>query len=84
LEIKVFPNPFGTTLNFNIQTPEKTKVTIELFDLQGKLLMQEYIGEFQSQENRIIQMKAPVVSAPILYRVTTSKKVFSGVLLPSR
>ena len=84
LEIKVFPNPFGTTLNFNIQTPEKTKVTIELFDLQGKLLTQEYIGEFQSQENRIIQMKAPVVSAPILYRVTTSKKVFSGVLLPSR
>ena len=84
LEIKVFPNPFGTTLNFNIQTPEKTKVTIELFDLQGKLLMQEYIGEFQSQENRIIQMMAPVVSAPILYRVTTSKKVFSGVLLPSR
>ena len=84
LEVKVFPNPFGTTLNFNIQTPEKTKVTIELFDLQGKLLTQEYIGEFQSQENRIIQMKAPVVSAPILYRVTTSKKVFSGVLLPSR
>jgi hypothetical protein len=84
LEVKVFPNPFGTTLNFNIQTPEKTKVTIELFDLQGKLLSQEYIGEFQSQENRIIQMKAPVVSAPILYRVTTSKKVFSGVLLPSR
>ena len=84
LEVKVFPNPFGTTLNFNIQTPEKTKVKIELFDLQGKLLTQEYIGEFQSQENRIIQMKAPVVSAPILYRVTTSKKVFSGVLLPSR
>ena len=84
LEVKVFPNPFGTTLNFNIQTPEKTKVTIELFDLQGKLLTQEYIGEFQSQENRIIQMKAPVFSAPILFRVTTSKKVFSGVLLPSR
>ncbi len=84
LEVKVFPNPFGTTLNFNIQTPEKTKVKIELIDLQGKLLTQEYIGEFQSQENRIIQMKAPVVSAPILYRVTTSKKVFSGVLLPSR
>ncbi|MFN6243848.1 MAG: T9SS type A sorting domain-containing protein [Bacteroidota bacterium] len=84
LEVKVFPNPFGTTLNFNIQTPEKTKVKIELFDLQGKLLTQEYIGEFQSQENRIIQMKAPVVSAPILYRVTTPKKVFSGVLLPSR
>ena len=84
LELKVFPNPFGTTLNFNIQTPEKTKVKIELFDLQGKLLTQEYIGEFQSQENRIIQMKAPVVSTPILYRVTTSKKVFSGVLLPSR
>ena len=84
LEVKVFPNPFGTTLNFNIQTPEKTKVTIELFDLQGKLLTQEYIGEFQAQESRIIQLKAPVVSAPILYRVTTSKKVFSGVLLPSR
>jgi hypothetical protein len=84
LEVKVFPNPFGTTLNFNIQTPEKTKVKIELFDLQGKLLTQEYIGEFQSQENRIIQMKAPVVSSPILYRVTTPKKVFSGVLLPSR
>lgn len=84
LEVKVFPNPFGATLNFNIQTPEKTKIKIELFDWQGKLLMQDFFGELQPQESRLIQLKAPVVATPILYRVTTSKKIFSGILLPSR
>ena len=84
LEVKVFPNPFGATLNFNIQTPEKTKIKIELFDWQGKLLMQDFIGELQPQESRIIQLKAPVVATPILYRVTTSRKIFSGILLPAR
>ncbi|NBX11841.1 MAG: hypothetical protein EBR19_06505, partial [Chitinophagaceae bacterium] len=83
LQVNVFPNPFGTTLNFSVKTPEKTKVLIELFDLQGKLLRRVYVGELQSQESRQLQLAAPLTAAPIMYRVTTSKKVFSGVLLPS-
>jgi hypothetical protein len=83
LQVNVFPNPFGTTLNVSIKTPEKTKVLVELFDLQGKLLRRVYVGELQSQESRQLQLAAPLTAAPIMYRVTTSKKVFSGVLLPS-
>jgi hypothetical protein len=83
LQVNVFPNPFGTILNVNIKTPEKTKVSIELFDLQGKLLRRIFVGELQAQENRQIQLVAPVTAAPIMYRVTTAKKIFSGVLLPS-
>jgi hypothetical protein len=41
------------------------------------------VGELQSQESRQLQLAAPLTAAPIMYRVTTSKKVFSGVLLPS-
>jgi len=83
LQVNVFPNPYGTTLNFAVKTPEKTKVSIELFDMKGKLLRRVYVGELQSQESRQFQLAAPLTAAPIMYRVTTSKQIFSGVLLPS-
>ena len=81
-QLKVFPNPFESIVYFSIQTPLKTKVSIELFDMQGKLLQQQYVGEVMPQEKRQVEVRINKNSDPILYRVTTTQRVFSGILLP--
>jgi hypothetical protein len=44
LEVVVFPNPTNITLNVHYNLAKEDQITIELFDMQGKLISQEIKG----------------------------------------
>jgi hypothetical protein len=50
-EVVVFPNPTSSTLNVLYNLPKEDEITIELFDMQGKLIFSEKIGKQVSGEH---------------------------------
>jgi hypothetical protein len=80
--VKAFPNPFHSIVNFSIYSPILTNITIELFDMQGKLISKAFSGVLQANENRIIALNVGVTKAPIAYRVVVAQKIVTGLLLP--
>jgi hypothetical protein len=38
LEVKVYPNPFTDSFNFNVTTSNDVKVSLSIFDMAGKLI----------------------------------------------
>jgi hypothetical protein len=81
-KVIAFPNPFQGEINFSIESPEYTMVRLELYDLSGKLLSTVFHGSIQAGEKRIIQVKTPSVSATIIYRLISNKRIVTGKLIP--
>ena len=43
-EVVIFPNPTSTNLNVRYNLPKEDVITIALFDMQGKLILQKCLG----------------------------------------
>jgi hypothetical protein len=51
-ELVIFPNPTSTTLNVRYNLPKEDELTIALFDMQGKLILQKNLGKQVSGEHQ--------------------------------
>ncbi len=51
-EVVIFPNPTSTTLNVRYNLPKEDELTIALFDMQGKLILQKNLGKQVSGEHQ--------------------------------
>jgi len=51
-ELVIFPNPTSTTLNVRYNLPKEDELTIALFDMQGKLILQKKLGKQVSGEHQ--------------------------------
>ena len=51
-EVVIFPNPTSTTLNVRYNLPKEDELTIALFDMQGKLILQKKLGKQVSGEHK--------------------------------
>jgi hypothetical protein len=51
-ELVIFPNPTSTNLNVRYNLPKEDKITIALFDIQGKLILQKSLGKQVSGEHQ--------------------------------
>jgi len=51
-EVVIFPNPTSTTLNVRYNLPKEDEITIVLFDMQGKLILQKNLGKQVSGEHQ--------------------------------
>ena len=45
LEVAIFPNPTCTNLNVRYNLPKEDVITIALFDMQGKLVLEKNMGK---------------------------------------
>jgi hypothetical protein len=83
-EVKViaFPNPFTDMIKFSIEVPTSMKVSLDLFEMSGKKLGNFFEGTLEANERRIIEIKSPEITSPIIYRLITPNKVITGKLVP--
>ena len=51
-EVVIFPNPTSTNLNVLYNLPKEDDITIALFDMQGKLILQKRVGKQVSGEQQ--------------------------------
>ena len=51
-EVVIFPNPTSTNLNLRYNLPKDDEITIALFDMQGKLILQKSLGKQVSGEQQ--------------------------------
>ena len=51
-EVVIFPNPTSTNLNVRYNLPKEDVITIALFDMQGKLILQKSLGKQVSGEQQ--------------------------------
>jgi hypothetical protein len=51
-EVVIFPNPTSTNLNVRYNLPKEDEITIALFDMQGKLILQKNLGKQVSGEQQ--------------------------------
>jgi hypothetical protein len=51
-EVVIFPNPTSTNLNVRYNLPKEDDITIALFDMQGKLILQKKVGKQVSGEQQ--------------------------------
>jgi subtilisin family serine protease len=80
IDINVFPNPYTSTLTFDVRSIEG-KASLEMYDLSGRIV---YRQNFYPQQERFLSINAPVSSGKFLtYRITAENgfsvgKVSSG------
>ena len=53
-EVVIFPNPVSTKLNLCYNLPKEDEITIALFEMQGKLILQKSLGKQVSGEQQQI------------------------------
>jgi hypothetical protein len=51
-EVVIFPNPTSTNLNLHYNLPKDDEITIALFNMQGKLILQKKVGKQVSGEQQ--------------------------------
>ena len=51
-EVVIFPNPTSTNLNVRYNLAKEDDITIALFDMQGKLILQKRVGKQVSGEHQ--------------------------------
>ena len=80
--VKVYPNPYKEVVRFMITTPVTEKVALKLYDINGQLLSVIFEGEIAAGVPKVIDHTMPKTAVPVLYRVSNSRTVTSGLLLP--
>ena len=50
-EVVIFPNPTSANFNVHYNLPKEDEITIALFDMQGKLILQKNLGKLVSGEH---------------------------------
>jgi len=70
-----YPNPFNAETRFTYYLPEKTYVTVGIFDLQGRLVERIFRGEQAAARYDVAWNANNLSSGVYIFRVTTPKQV---------
>jgi hypothetical protein len=83
MQLSVFPNPYGSVINFRFRTPISGRVELVIYNIVGQKLAVIDRGYIQAQTWQTIQYHVPVGSRPVLvYRLLTGTHAVSGKILP--
>jgi hypothetical protein len=80
--VRVFPNPYKEVVSFWIKPQTTEKIAVRLYDINGQLLSVLFEGEVVAGITKVISYSMPKTAVPVLYRVSSSRAVTSGLLLP--
>ena len=81
-ELKVYPNPFTKSANFEFSRDKGCVVSLELFDIVGRkvaVLFEQYIEANQSY--RVEFVPDNIATNMIIYRMTFDDEVINGRLI---
>ena len=79
-EASIYPNPTNKLLHINFNLPEENEITITLFDLQGKLVVEKALGKKPPGENQEVLDISTLLNGTYICRIisentTITKKV---------
>ena len=80
-KIKVFPNPTQGYVTFEFSTMLDGKVTIDLFNMQGKLICNIFTGDVKAGEQRSVIFNKALPAGNYIYRMNTVDGVTTGKLI---
>jgi hypothetical protein len=85
MQLSVFPNPYGSVVNFRFKTTVSGRVELAIYNIVGARLAVIDKGFIQAGTWQTIQYHVPAGTHPTLvYQLFTGSKVMSGKILPLR
>jgi hypothetical protein len=85
MQLSVFPNPYGSVVNFRFKTTVSGRVELVIYDIVGARLAVIDKGFIQAGTWQTIQYHVPAEKHPtLIYRLFTGSKAVSGKVLPER
>lgn len=80
--INVFPNPSSNHFFINFKIPQSGKVSLQLYDLQGKLVKNIYEGLVEKDTSKVMQVKTSMLQTGVyIIRLQTAKRVSEKKLI---
>jgi len=78
----VYPNPVTTQATVAVRVPEATLVTLEVRDMQGKLVRQLFSGNLSAETNHQFTLEAENLAAGIYFtRLITPSQVYNQKII---
>jgi len=78
--VNVFPNPFKNQLNFVVRNSESSKASIQMFDIDGRIII-DRIETINFNSENIIHIINNLKPGTYFYKVTSDNKSKSGKLI---
>ncbi len=69
-DVMVFPNPTSTQLNVFYKLPKEDVITLGLYDLQGKLIMEQQVGKKSADQHQETLDISNVPEGTYVYRIS--------------
>jgi hypothetical protein len=79
--LQVFPNPTTDELNLRYHLPKEDKITLSIFDLQGKLILEQVAGEKLSGENQDIIDLRQIAAGTYICRISGKSNSISKQII---
>jgi hypothetical protein len=84
IQVKAFPNPYFSSVNFQFVSPSSGKATLEIYDLMGRKLAVAYEGQVQAGVPVSFTYNiAAKHHVPMVYKLNVGERSSRGKLLPS-
>ena len=80
-KLQVFPNPTADALNRRCHLPKDDKISISIFDLQGKMILEQVVGEKLSGENQDIIDLRQIAAGTYICRISGKSNSISKQII---
>jgi hypothetical protein len=80
-ELVIFPNPTSTTLNVHYNLTKEDEITIALFDMHGKLILQKNLGKQVSGEHQETLDLTSIPQGNYVCRITGQQKTITKTVI---
>jgi hypothetical protein len=80
--LKNYPNPFSDRTTVNFMLPDDGHVTIDVFNLSGKLVQSLYNGDVNMNQEYTVEFDGSTLSKGLyIYKMTTNNEVVTGKMI---
>ncbi len=82
VNIKAYPNPFKDAVNIEFSIQYDSKVTVEIFNLEGQRISTLFEGNVISTDKHRLEFKPKSIShGMLIYRLQTEREAFYGKII---
>ena len=83
LQVAAYPNPYHSTVSFQIVSPVSGQAVLEMFDMLGRKMAVVYQGSVDAGRVKTVDYKIPALHRiPMVYRLQVGDQTSYGKLLP--
>lgn len=80
-EVVIFPNPTSTSLNVRYNLAKEDDITIELFDMQGRLILQKNLGKQVSGEHQETLEQTSILQGTYVCRISGQQNMVAKTII---